>query len=520
MRRLLSASGSITSIACIGLAVVAACREPDDDAAPGAADRPPNIVFFLVDDMGWMDSSVYGSEYYETPNLERLAEAGVTFTDAYSPSPLCSPARASLLTGKTPQRLGFTLPWGHRLPLPPGFPRYHPSTPADQPVRLPRSDTHLALEEVTIAERLREEGYRTAHVGKWHVGLEPPYWPTDQGFDVSFHGAPDEGPPSYFSPYGFQTGTVTDGPPGEYLCERVTDEALDFIEANRDAPFLLHLWHYSVHGPWGHRPELTERFVGKQDPRGEQENPIMASMLLSVDRSLGRVLDKLEELGLADDTVVVFTSDNGGNASDHTRAMDQLPTVTAAERASLEDWLRYAGHQAPTSNAPLREGKGYLYEGGTRVPLVISWPGVVRGGRRSSELVSGVDLFPTMLAMAGAEAVVDGAIDGVDLAPLLSGRVSELERDALFWHVPHDLPLRSPCSSVRRGDRKLIRWIDVDAGMPVRHELFDLANDLGETTNLAADRPDEVAELDAAARPPPRGRRSVRPAPEPGLRTP
>jgi arylsulfatase A-like enzyme len=494
-------SRRLLSTTCLILLAACAVEEPSNEA-----ERPPNLILFLVDDMGWMDSPVYGSRYYETPSLERLARTGMVFSDAYSASPICSPTRASLLTAKSPERLGFTMAWGHRPSLPADFPRYAKRMPPDHRLLTPRSETNLPAEEVTLAEALSERGYRTAHLGKWHLGLEPEHGPAAHGFDVAFHGAPDQGPPSYFSPYGFETGTIRDGPEGEYITDRLTDEALRFLEQHRDVPFFLNLWHFGVHGPWGHKLEITERYLGREDPRGEQGNPIMASMLWSVDESLGRLLDKLEELGIAEDTVVLFSSDNGGSAYDHTKdagvELADLPPESP-ERLQMEDWLRYAGGRPPTSNAPLREGKGWLYEGGTRVPLVVAWPGRIASGARSSALVSSPDLFPTLLELAGGGAPDGRRDDGFSFAPTLLGAGRETadrpRREAVFAHFPHVLPRRKSTpgrmagSSVRVGDWKLIRWYDHTE--PV--ELFDLAQDPGEEHNLAGSHPERRLELEA-----------------------
>jgi len=464
------------AVAALVLAGLAACLCPDDGSGAERPERPkaPNIVLILADDMGWMDSGIYGSRYYDTPNIDRLARRGMLFTDAYAANPLCSPTRASILTGTYPARLRITTPAGHLPPLPD-----EPLLPATGPPRrkmlLPRSRRFLAPEETTIAEALHRAGYRTGHVGKWHLGLRPEHWPERQGFDVSFHGAPDPGPRSYFSPYRFRAGTVTDGPPGEYITDRLTDEAIRFIEANRGRPFYLSLWHYAVHGPWGHKEEITRKYAGKKDPRAKQNNPIMASMLASLDESVGRVLDKLDELKLADHTVVIFFSDNGGNT--HSRiGPEGLP---------------------PTNNAPLRGGKATIYEGGTREPMIVCWPGVVRPGSRCSEVVSSVDFYPTILQIAGLAPERGQVLDGESLLPLLE-QTGKLRRDAIFCHFPHGLgKLNAPSTYVRRGDWKLIRFYETNESFPNRFELYHLKDDLGETNNLAGRMPEKVKELDA-----------------------
>src|SRR5215212_4607683 len=324
--------------------------------APGAEPaRKPNVIVFLVDDMGWTDCGVQGSTYYETPNIDRFAARAMRFTSAYA-QPLCSPTRASLLTGKYPARHGITNPSGHIAPQPAGYKFLPDSAPADQPMLLPESKHYLEPAEYTLAEALRDAGYRTAHIGKWHLGLTQPYWPEQQGFDVAFHCHPDPGPPgAYFSPYGVvpagtprgqaRVGTITDGPKGEYVVDRLADEAVRFIEANRDRPFFLNLWNYGVHGPWGHKEEYTRAFASKKDPRGLQGNPIMASMLRSVDECFGRVLNTVDRLGLGDDTIIIFNSDNGGNTHSNTPDDPAVKKAAPARVALVADWRKWAGNQ-------------------------------------------------------------------------------------------------------------------------------------------------------------------------------
>ena len=467
--------------------------------ARAAPRRKPNVIFFLVDDMGWMDSSVYGSQYYETPNMERLARRAMKFTDAYAANPLCSPTRASILTGKYPARLRITTPSGHLPPLPPDQPLLPETGPPSRKVLLPVSRRFLPPAEHTIAEALRDAGYRTAHIGKWHLGLRPEHWPEVQGFDVVFHGAPDPGPPSYHSPYGFKAGTVTDGPRGEYITDRVTDEALKFIDANRKRPFLLHLWHYAVHGPWGHKPEITERFAKKKDPRGKQGNAIMASMLWSMDESLGRVLDKLDDLKLADDTIVILFSDNGGNVHSNIPTDRKTAAIKPGHRRwpMIRDWRKFAGDRPPTNNAPLRGGKATIFEGGTREPMLVCWPGIVKPGSVCSHVVSSVDFYPTILEMLGLEPKPGQTLDGESIVPLLK-QAGKLRRDAIFCHFPHGFGARTPPATyVRKGDWKLIRVYDTSGPFTEPFMLFNLRDDIGETTNLAAKHPDKVKELDA-----------------------
>ncbi|MBM3856235.1 MAG: sulfatase, partial [Verrucomicrobia bacterium] len=474
-----------------------------DAAARGAAPLP-NVVVFLVDDMGWVDCGAYGSKYYQTPHLDRFAARAMRFTDAYA-QPLCSPTRASLLTGKYSARHGITTASGHQPPQAPGH-EFRPKTaPANRPLLQPESKNYLEPSEYTLAEALRDAGYRTGHFGKWHLGLTEPHWPERQGFDVAWHCHPDPGPPGgYFSPYGVsppgagrgaargpqRLGTITDGPPGEYIVDRLTDEAIRFIEAHRDRPFFLNLWQYGVHGPWGHKVEYTREFAGRKDPTGRQGNPIMASMLRSVDESFGRVLAALERLGLADRTIVVFNSDNGGNV--HSNVPDTAKTAKAekAKSGQLADWRKWAGNLPPTNNAPLRDGKGTLYEGGTRVPLMWSWAGRIAPGTTSEAVVGHVDLYPTLLELLGLPRPPQQVMDGQSYAGVLTGK-SRFERAAFFNYFPQGRD--GGGVGVRAGDWKLLRWFD--PRLP--RELYNLRLDLGEADNLAAAQPGRVKELDA-----------------------
>jgi arylsulfatase A-like enzyme len=478
-------------------------------AVAGEATRAathPNVIVFLVDDMGWIDCGAYGSQYYETPNIDRFATRAMRFTDAYA-QPLCSPTRASLLTGKYSARHGITSASGHLPPQPPGYKFLPDSARPNQPMLLPESKNYMEPSEYTLAEVLRDAGYRTAHLGKWHLGLTQPYWPEQQGFDVAFHCHPDPGPPGgYFSPYGVslqgmpggknKVGTITNGPPGEYIVDRLADEAVKFIEANRNRPFFLNLWNYGVHGPWGHKPQYTKAFMSKKDPRGVQGNPIMASMLKSVDECFGRVLETLDRLGLTQNTIIVFNSDNGGNTHSNTDE-DAKTQKRKADDPFLVDWRKWAGTQPPTNNAPLRDGKGTLYEGGTRVPLMWSWPGHIRPGTTSGAVVGHIDLYPTLLDLLGVPFPSQQKIDGISYAAVLT-ETGTLKRKVFFNYFPHGRsPGRAGGVWVRFGDWKLIRWFGVPAGDETRYELYNLRDDLGETKNLAAADLACVKELDA-----------------------
>ncbi len=423
------------------------------------ATSKPNIVLFLIDDLGWRDVGCNGSTFYQTPNIDRLAREGVRFTDAYAACAVCAPTRAAVLTGKYPARLLMT-----------GLPssgRWNPKAK----MREGRFVSSLPPEEVTLAEALREAGYRTASVGKWHLGGAPFSLPEHHGFDVNVGGNAHGAPGDYFFPYAGDWAIPTtglrakwnvlpDGKPGEYLTDRLTDEAVQFLRQNRAGPFFLYFPHYGVHMPLQAKAEMIAKYERIPEAR-RQGTPAYAAMVESVDESVGRVLDTLRELGLEQNTVVIFTSDNGGfyNA---------------------------------TSNAPLRANKASYYEGGIRVPLIIKWPGVSRPGRVSAEPVISTDLYPTCLAAARLPLRPNQHVDGVNLQPLLAGGAS-VGRTALFWHYPHYSqahPSSVPSSVIRRGSWKLIETFD-----PEGVELYNLAEDLGETRNLAPEQADRVAEL-------------------------
>ena len=453
----------------------------------------PNVILFLVDDMGWMDSGVYGSKYYETPNIDRFGRRAMRFTNAYS-QPLCSPTRASLLSGQYTARHGITTASGHQPPQPAGHVFFKESAPANAPMLTPESKNYLEPAQITLAETLKDAGYRTAHIGKWHLGLTQPHWPEQQGFDVAFHCHPDPGPPgNYFSPYGVtqegnptaksKVGTITDGPEGEYIVDRQAAEAAKFIAESKGGPFFLNLWCYGVHGPWGHKEENTKYFAAKKDPSGRQGNPIMASMLKSVDECFGRILDELDKKDLTGNTLIIFTSDNGGNTHSN--------TTTEGRKAANEDWTKWAGSQPPTMNTPLRDGKGTLYEGGTRVPMMWSWAGKIAPGSTSEAVVGPIDVYPTIIDLLGITKPVKQVFDGVSYAKVLKGE-GQLDRAAYFNYHPHAGANKAGGVWVRSGDFKLLRWF----GNPSTHELYNLRDDLSETNDLATKMPDKVKELE------------------------
>ncbi len=438
----------------------------------GGPKKKLNFVFILIDDLGWTDLGCYGSSFYETPNIDRLASEGMRFTEAYAACPVCSPTRGSIMAGKYPARLGITQWIGGS---------QKPTEYADR----------LELEEVTIAEVLKGQGYATGFVGKWHLSprtadIRADFYPDKQGFDINIGGDWSGAPPTYFYPYKKRNRALEEmpegGEEGEYLTDRLTDESLKFIEANKDRPFLLYLSHYAVHTPIESKQTLTDKYKAKAEklPTGEgqrfadvygryktrlvQDNPAYAGMVQSVDESIGRVMKKLEESGVADNTAVIFMSDNGG-----------LSTVP---------------REGPTANLPLRAGKGWLYEGGIREPMFIKWPGVVKEGSVCDEPVTSTDFYPTMLEMAGLELMPKQHIDGVSLMPLLK-KTGKLKRKAIYWHYPHYHGSGNrPSGAVRAGDYKLIEWYENNSV-----ELYNLKSDIGEKHDLAKEMPEKATEL-------------------------
>jgi len=422
----------------------------------------PNIVFILIDDMGWTDATCLGSKFYRTPNIDRLAGESMRFTQAYAACAVCSPTRAAIMTGKYPARLHIT-DWIAGEPA-----------PANSRFLLPAWQKQLPLEEITLAEALKPLGYSTASIGKWHLG-GPSFYPEHQGFDINVAGSDRGQPVSYFWPYGEEKNPYRvpglaehGGKKGEYLTERLTDEALKFIEANERKPFFLYLPHYAVHAPLMGKEELVEEYAQRPGMNG-QSNTIYAAMIQSVDESVGRIMKKLEELRLSEHTVIVFTSDNGGAV--------------------------HFGKPAATSNRPLRLGKGYPYEGGLRVPLLVKAPWVTRPGSVCDVPVISHDFFPTLLALAGAEASTSSpGIDGISFVPLLKGKPA-LARHELFWHYPHywngkgALPV-TPYSVARIDDWKLIRFYEEG-----REELYNLRADLAEQRDLSTKEPQKLREL-------------------------
>ena len=432
--------------------------------------KPLNFVFILVDDLGWADLNCFGSSFYDTPNCDQLAASGMKFTNAYAACPVCSPTRASIMTGRYPTRTGVTdyigaaagKAWRRNTRL------------------LPAVYTRqLELKELTLAEVLRGQGYATFFAGKWHLGNEG-FWPEDQGFDVNQGGIQRGGPyggKKYFSPYG--NPRLKDGPDGEHLPDRFASETVKFMEQNKGQPFFAYLSFYSVHTPLISREDLKQKYLARKKKRGleakwgqehnrkvrlVQEHAVYSGMIEAMDLAVGKVLDGLKRLKLAENTVVFFMSDNGG--------------LSTSE-----------GH--PTSNLPLRGGKGWMYEGGIREPMMVRWPGVTKPGSVSASPVISTDFFPTILELAGIKRHPPVRIDGVSFTTALRGKPHD--RGAIYWHYPHyGNQGCAPTGAIREGDWKLIEWYE-DGKL----ELFNLKKDIGEKSDLAKMRPDKVKTLAA-----------------------
>ncbi|MCC6353131.1 MAG: sulfatase [Verrucomicrobiae bacterium] len=445
--------------------------------APGASEQGrPNILFILADDLGWSDTTLYGTtRFYQTPNIERLAKRGMTFARAYSASPLCSPTRSAILTGLSPARTGITTPNCHMpqvvLEATPGK-----SAAPDQKAIQPTPVSRLKTEYRTLAESLKDAGYATAHFGKWHLGPEP-YSPLQQGFDSDIPHHPGPGPAgSFVAPWKFKD--FKEKSPGEHIEDRMAAEAVGWMERQvaargKDTPFYVNYWQFSVHAPFDAKRALIEKHRARVNPADPQRSPTYAAMVESLDDAIGTLLDALDRLGVADRTIIIFTSDNGGNM------YNEVDGTT------------------PTSNAPLRGGKATLFEGGTRVPCVVAWPGITAPGSRSDAIIQSEDYYPTLLEGLGLQPAPGQRFDGASILPALRG--GALSRDAVFQYFPHNpgvpdwLP---PAVSAHRGDWKLIRIFHGGDGGEHRHMLFNLRDDLGEKNNLAAQRPEMVAELD------------------------
>lgn len=475
-------------MASCALAVLGACFVEVRAARP---DPRPNVVLIMLDDLGWADLSCYGSRFHKSPQIDQLARQGMRFTQAYAAAPVCSPTRAALMTGKCPARLHIT--------------DWLPGTVWDMPCHRfakPKTECALPLSETTLAERLHAAGYTTGHVGKWHLGGKG-FGPKNHGFDFNIGGDEKGTPKGYFAPFCEKNGADVPhldwAPPGSYLTDIVNEAAIRFIREHREKPFFLYLPHFAVHTPLHAKPEIVSKYRLKSKQLGQQSNPVYAAMIESVDEGIGKIVKELEKLKLSEKTIVIFTSDNGGVAT--------------------ADWPL----TPPTVNGTLREGKGHLYEGGIRVPLIVRWPGQITPGTLCETPVTSVDFLPTILELCGVGKAAyaqdlfvnkteletkkqseDDAptiaaafgprpqFDGVSFVPLLK-QTGAIHRDALYWHYPHYSPQYGrPSGAIRLGDYKLIIFYEDS-----RRELYNLNSDPGETTNLAEQELQHVGDLAA-----------------------
>ncbi|MBI5691325.1 MAG: sulfatase [Verrucomicrobia bacterium] len=426
--------------------------------ALAAASRPPNIVFIMADDLGYTDVACFGSKYYETPNIDRLATQGTRFTNHHHHQN-CTPTRAALMSGQYSVRTGmYTVG---------GIDRFDWKT---RPLRPVDNVTNMPLDRTLLPQALKSAGYATGMFGKWHIGQQPAYHPSKRGFDEAIESAGAH--------FDFRTNPQVKYPAGQYLADFLTDKAVDFITRHKDHPFFLYLPHFGVHAPHDAKASLIERFKPKPGVGGHN-NPVYSAMIASVDESVGRVMALLDTLKLADNTVLIFTSDNGG--------------VGGYARAGLQ-----RGKEDITDNAPLRSGKGSLYEGGTRVPFIVRWPGQVKAGAVCAVPTIHVDIYPTLVGIAGGRMPTTQVFDGESLVPLMRDVNARLSRDAIYQHFPGYLGAgpgqwrTTPVSLIHAGDWKLMEYLEDG-----RLELYNLRDDIGESRNLATAEPARTRELHA-----------------------
>ena len=426
-------------------------------AAEAAENRRPNIVFILADDLGYTDMACYGSKYYETPNIDKLAAAGMKFVNGYTCGPNCQPTRAALMSGQYGPRTGvYTVG---------SIDRFDWETRNLRPVD---NVQQLPLEKITVAQALKSAGYATGMFGKWHLGQDPAHHPGKRGFDEAIV--------SMGKHFDFNTSPKVDYPKGIYLADFLTNKAVDFIERHKAEPFFLYLPHFAVHAPHDAKKDLIEKFKPKP-PVGGHNNPTYAAMIYSVDESVGRVIAKLDELGLSENTLVIYSSDNGGVGG------------------YVREGIKKGGDV--TDNAPLRGGKGMLYEGGIRVPYIFRWPGKIKPGTVCEESINSVDLYPTLLEVAGAKAPENYVLDGMSYWKLLTGDgKGTLNREAIYWHFPGYLGAgpgswrTTPAGAIRSGDWKLQEFFEDG-----KIELYNLREDISQKNDLAAKMPEKVKEL-------------------------
>lgn len=433
--------------------------------------KQPNIVMIIVDDLGWRDVGCYGSELYQTPNVDALAAEGLSFSNAYSSSPLCTPTRASILTGQTVGRLRITTPEGHLTQVKLS-PQEHASGPPGYPMTNPDTANRLPLDSITISRLLKDAGYATAFMGKWHLGYDP-YIPENFGFDhvVGGRAFPGPPPPGFFGPWDPETTNmpVVEGSPN---CDDVLgDEAVKFIESKQDEPFFLALSFFNVHAPFQGKPELIEKYAPLAADAQYQKSAIMGAMVETMDQNVGKVSEALKRLGLDEDTIVIFSSDNGGNMYDRPEGVN------------------------PTNNFPLKAGKGNNFEGGSRVPLIVKWPGKVAAGAWTDTIAISYDYFPTLLEAAGLKRPCEAVLDGVSLVPAFDGQT--MERPPVTSMFGHTVLATGNIANVwvRDGRWKLIRFFNTGPQQEDVFELYDLQRDIGEAHNLAKEYPELTSRL-------------------------
>ncbi|MEX0321695.1 MAG: sulfatase [Puniceicoccaceae bacterium] len=438
-----------------------------------ASSKQPNIILMMADDLGWRDLGCYGSELYQTPNLDALAERGVRFSNAYSASPLCSPTRASVLTGQTPGRIHITQPAGHlkKVLLDPIVPK---TARAGIPMTEPQSRTRLPLDSVTISQVLKDAGYRTGFMGKWHLGFDP-YIPESFGFDVVVggRGFPGPPPPGYFGPWDPERTNMPLVKGRVHADDVLADQAIAFLKEShgKDEPFFLALWYFDVHAPYVGKEDLIEKYRPLAAKTKYQKSAIMGAMVETLDDNVGKVLDKLEELGMAEDTLVIFTSDNGGNMYDRPEG------------------------QNPTNNHPLRAGKGNNHEGGTRVPLIVSWPGKVAQNKQSDTIAISYDFFPTLLEVAGIDPDSDLLLDGVSLTSSFDG--STVNRPPIYSMFGRMTLATGNYSNIwaRDGKWKLFKYFNIGPDAADKYALYDLEADPGESNDVSLHFPEVMDRL-------------------------
>ena len=435
-----------------------------------SASEKPNVILILADDLGIADTSIGGSKYYQTPNFEKLAGRGIYFTNAYTASPLCSPTRSSILTGMSPARTGITSPRCH---LPVVTLKASVQKKANSSTRQLGIDgvSRLDTRYETLGKVFKKAGYKTAHFGKWHLG-KAPYSPLEHGFDIDIPNWPGPGPAgSYVAPWKFKN--FKENYPKEHIEDRMGDEIVKFLEQNKDKPFFINYWQFSVHGPFDAKEELIEKYRKTLDPNNPQNCPTYAAMVQSFDDNVGKVINTLDRLGLSENTIIVFYSDNGGN-------MYNLVDGTTA-----------------TSNAPYRGGKASHYDGGIRVPAVVVWPGKTKTGTKSDALIQSEDIYKSLIEMAGLKCPENQGQDSISFVPVLQG--GKGQRDAVFTYFPHAprVPdVLPPSVTIRKGDWKLIRIFHDNPDQSHRYELYNVKDDVGERLNVAGRNPEMLKELD------------------------